>query len=113
MAELRKLPEVDASEAWARIAQDGALVLDVREPDEWDAGRIAGALHMPLGELAVRQAELPRDRPVVVVCRSGGRSAVATEALIGIGLAASNLEGGMKAWQQSGYDLDPPDGHVA
>lgn len=113
MAELRKLPEVDAGEAWVRIADDGALVLDVREPDEWDAGRIEGALHMPLGELGARHGELARERPIVVVCRSGSRSAVATEALIGIGLDAYNLEGGLKAWHSAGHDLDPPDGHIA
>ena len=113
MAELRKLPEVDPAEAQARIAQSGALVLDVREQDEWDAGRIEGALHVPLGELGARHAELVRDKPIVVVCRSGGRSAVATEALVGMGLDAYNLEGGLQAWHASGYELDPPDGRVA
>ena len=55
-------------------------------------------------------ASSPRDRPIVVVCRSGARSAVATEALIGAGFDAYNLEGGMNAWHAAGYELDPPTG---
>ena len=112
MTELRRLPEVDASDARARFVEGRALGLDVREQDEWDAGRIKGAVHMPLSDLGARHGELARDRPIVVVCRSGARSAVATEALIGAGFDAYNLEGGMNAWHAAGYELDPPDGHV-
>ena len=106
------VPEVDARAAAEQLAS-GAVALDVRESDEWAAGRIAGALHIPMGELAPRQDEIPRDRPLIAVCRSGSRSAAVTEALVGAGYQAENLAGGMHAWQAAGLPLDPPDGWIA
>lgn len=70
-------------------------VLDVREDDEWAAGRIDGAVHIPLGELDRRVDELDRNRPVVTVCRSGGRAGKAAEVLGGAGLTAEVMAGGM------------------
>ena len=91
----------------------GALALDVREDDEWDAAHIAGALHLRLSELGVRYEELAREVPIVCVCRSGGRSAAAATALAGAGYTTYNLEGGMKAWLADGLPIEPADGHVA
>ena len=99
----------EASEA----IRAGALALDVREQVEWDAGRIAGALHVPLNELGLRYEELPRGRRIVCVCRSGGRSGMATQALARAGLDIENLDGGMKGWLAAGLPIEPAGGHVA
>ncbi len=83
-------------------ARDRYQILDVREPDEWDAGHIEGARHIPLGELLARLDEVPRDKVVVCVCRSGRRSEAARPRLDRMGIAAENLEGGMAAWARAG-----------
>jgi rhodanese-related sulfurtransferase len=80
-----------------------AVVLDVREPDEWEAGHVPGALHIPLAEVPTRLAEIPES--VVVICRSGARSARATNWLNQNGHEAINLEGGMGAWQAAGREM--------
>jgi rhodanese-related sulfurtransferase len=80
-------------------------LLDVREQDEWDAGHIEGAQHIPLGQLGDRLGEVPKDRTVVSVCRSGGRSGRATEGLRAMGYRAENLEGGVTAWSKAGLPL--------
>ena len=87
---------MDPTEAHQR--RDEVQLLDVREPAEWTAGHIDGALHLPMGELAARKDELADDRPIVAVCRSGGRSGQVTAALRRAGYDAHNLEGGMQAW---------------
>jgi len=73
-------------------------ILDVREPDEWASGHIPGARHIPLGELQARHGELDKDSEIVVVCKSGGRSALACEFLASMGYNAINMPGGMSAW---------------
>ena len=83
----------------------GSLVLDVREPQEWEAGHIAGALHIPLSQLPSRLGELPTDEQLVVVCRVGGRSARAVAWLTGHGYDAVNLDGGMGAWAATGRPM--------
>jgi rhodanese-related sulfurtransferase len=87
----------------------GARVLDVREPDEWEAGHIEGALHIPLAELPGRLGELPddasADEALVVVCRSGNRSGRAVAWLAQNGYDAVNLDGGMGAWAASGRPM--------
>ena len=80
-------------------------LLDVREQDEWDAGHIDGAQHIPLGELGARVGEVPKDRVVVAVCRSGSRSDRAAKGLRASGFQAENLEGGVTAWARSGLPL--------
>lgn len=82
-----------------------ATVLDVREDDEWQAGHIEGALHVPLVDVPVRFGELPADTEIVVVCRSGGRSARAVAWLIDNGVDAVNLDGGMGAWADAGRPM--------
>jgi rhodanese-related sulfurtransferase len=85
-------------------------VLDVREGDEWVAGRIDGARHIPLAELPARVAELDAGRPVVAVCRSGHRSAAAAQYLARAGLSAHNMDGGLQQWAREGLPLQAPDG---
>lgn len=84
---------------------DDADVLDVREPDEWAAGHIEGALHIPLADLPARLADLPPAGPLVVTCRSGGRSSRATAYLQGLGIDAVNLDGGTQAWNAAGRPM--------
>ena len=87
------------------LVEDGALLLDVRNPDEWEVGHAPAAHFLPLGELQARHTELPTDRKIVVICRSGGRSGQATAALNGAGYDAVNLAGGMKAWAAAGLPV--------
>jgi rhodanese-related sulfurtransferase len=93
---------------------DGALVLDVREPEEWDAGHLADSVHVPMHAVpAWFDSRAPDDlRPVVVVCRSGHRSAHATAWLVGQGVAASNLDGGLLAWAVERRPLVRDDGQA-
>lgn len=94
--------EISVDEA-SRLRDAGAFVLDVREPDEWAAGHIEGATLIPLGELAARASEVPADRQVVVVCRSGNRSAQGRDVLLGAGLpSVASMAGGMNDWAGSG-----------
>jgi adenylyltransferase/sulfurtransferase len=84
---------------WRAEARPHVLV-DVREPAEHAAARIDGAVLIPLGQLPRRWRELPRDRPIVVHCQSGGRSALAVAALRVGGFDARNLSGGILAWER-------------
>ena len=95
------LPSVTAAEALARVAS-GALLLDVREPQEWDAGHAPEALFIPLGQLPAQLTSLPDADQIMVICRSGNRSRGATEALISVGRNAFNVEGGMRGWHEAG-----------
>lgn len=97
---------LSATDAQARIAGENApIILDVRENDEFRGGHISGAKHIPLGELSKRMKELPKDRDIICVCRSGGRSASAMSALNGAGYKAFNLRGGMMSWQSAGLPI--------
>lgn len=103
------VPEVDAAEGKARV-DAGALLLDVREPNEWEAGHAPGATFIPLGSVPDRVGDLPAGQTVVVICRSGGRSARATEFLRARGVDAVNLAGGMRAWAAEGFTVETDDG---
>lgn len=97
---------LSAKDAKARIDTDKALfVLDVRQPDEFREGHIAGAKLIPLNELPNRLNELPKDREVLCVCRSGARSSAAAGQLSRAGYTAINMQGGMIAWQQAGLPI--------
>lgn len=91
-------------------AQDDPYILDVREPQELAQARIDGAHHIPLGELVERQAEVPRDRTVYVMCHVGGRSAQAAVYLEQQGVDAVNLDGGILAWYRDGLPVVPGEG---
>jgi len=80
-------------------------LLDVREADEWDAGHVEGSQHIPLGTLGERLSELPSDRTIVAVCRSGSRSGAAVRGLRQLGFAAENLDGGLASWSRAGLPL--------
>jgi rhodanese-related sulfurtransferase len=103
------IPEVTVDRARQRAA-DGAVVLDVREPDEWHAGHVEGSLWVPMGEVAARQDEIPGDRPLVVICRSGARSGKVVTALVQAGYDAVNVAGGLKAWVAAGLPIVDADG---
>lgn len=98
---------MDAAGAHSLLGE--ATFLDVREPFEWDAGRVGGSLHIPMGEIAARWEEVPRDGRVVVVCHLGQRSALVAEFLRGRGVDAHNLEGGLEEWAAHGFDLTTDD----
>lgn len=100
------IPERTANQVAEDMRQRAVQVVDVREDDEWREGHIDGATHIPLGSLAARVAELDRDQPVVMVCRSGNRSMVAAKTLTQAGFRdVANLEGGMISWGRSGHPL--------
>jgi rhodanese-related sulfurtransferase len=95
------------------VRDDGAQLVDVREPFEHEAGRIAGDVHIELERLTLEADSIDRARPVVFYCRSGSRSALAAAAFRQAGWDAYNLEGGLQKWVERGHELDPPDGEVA
>jgi rhodanese-related sulfurtransferase len=95
------------------LASGEAQLVDVRQDFEWEAGRIPGAVHIPLETLPARSAEIDRGRPVIFGCRSGARSAMATEAFRASGFEAFNLAGGMEAWVENGLGIEPDGGDVA
>ena len=103
-----KIPEVSAVDAETGSVEN--VLLDVRNADEWEAGHAAGAQWIPLGELEAARFRLPMNRRIVCVCRSGVRSARATESLIAWGFEAANMEGGMKAWAAQGLPVVRDDG---
>ena len=105
--------EVDASRLAPELERGTVVVVDVREPYEWDAGRIPGSLHLPLGEFGARAGELDRDATIVVACRVGGRSAVAAQALRQAGFDAWSLRGGLLDWHDGTRPVEPADGTVA
>jgi rhodanese-related sulfurtransferase len=94
------LPSIAA----AAVPDDGYL-LDVREADEWRAGHAPHAVHIPLSELNQRVGEVPNDRDIYVICRSGARSAQAVAAFNNAGWSSSNVEGGMHAWEAAGRPM--------
>jgi rhodanese-related sulfurtransferase len=104
--------EVSREEARSMI-EEGAQLVDVRAPHEWDAGHIAGARHLPLEELPERVGELDRERPVVLYCRGGTRSTMATDALNEAGFEAAKLTEGIVGWSEDDLPLEPEDGYVA
>ncbi len=85
---------------------DGAVVVDVREPDEYEAGHVPGARLIPLGELVDRVGELPRSERLHVICASGNRSLVAARWLISSGYDAVSVAGGTLAWMQAGLPVE-------
>ena len=87
------------AKAAAASAADLPPLIDVREPHEWSAGHLQGALHIPLGELPERLAEIPKHDAPIFMCRSGGRSMAACQMALHAGIASpANLEGGLLAW---------------
>jgi rhodanese-related sulfurtransferase len=104
--------EIDVEQT-AQLQRDGAQIVDVREDDEVEAGHIPGITHIALGDLSAQAGTLDPGQPIVFVCKSGGRSLMAAQALRGAGFEAYSLAGGTHAWQDAGQPLEPEDGHVA
>jgi rhodanese-related sulfurtransferase len=95
------------------LKTDGIQLIDVRQSEEHEAGRIAGDRLIELASLAAEVDSIDRGRTVVFYCRSGSRSAMATEAFRGAGFDAHNMIGGLLDWHAAGLPLDPPGGYVA
>lgn len=104
--------EVSREEA-RKLLDEGAQLVDVRAEHEWEAGHIAGADHVPLAELPQRTGEIDQDRPVVVYCRGGNRSSMATAALTDAGYEAVKLTEGIVGWEKDDLPLEPEGGYVA
>jgi rhodanese-related sulfurtransferase len=95
------------------LTQSDIQLIDVRTSHEHEAGRIEGARWIELSELSAEAETIDRDRPVVFYCRSGGRSAMATEAFVNAGFDAHNMAGGLLDWHAAGLPIEPANGHVA
>ena len=103
----RRIPEIDVDELAALRAGGSTVVLDVREPSEYRQGRVPGVIHIPLGELVARVDEVPRDRPLAVICGHGQRSLGATEFLLRAGFEdVASVAGGTAAWERSGREVE-------
>jgi rhodanese-related sulfurtransferase len=103
---LQEVPQIDPPAAWKAVCNEGAVILDVREPEELDEVAIPDATHIPLGQLSAEADELPRDRDLFVICRSGVRSAYATQFLMQSGFErARNITGGVIDWAQAGLPI--------
>jgi rhodanese-related sulfurtransferase len=104
--------EVSREEA-RKLVDEGAQLVDVRADHEWEAGRIAGATHVSLPELPERLGEIDKEQPVVVYCRGGNRSSMATAALTDAGYDAVKLSEGIVGWSGDDLPLEPEGGYVA
>ncbi len=105
-------PKTDGMPATITVQQaseqfaNGAFLLDVREPSEWNEAHVAGAVLIPLGELSSRISEIPTDQDVLIICRSGNRSAQARDILRAAGLArTTSINGGINAWISAGLPV--------
>ena len=98
------VPEIDVS-TLADLQARGATVIDVRNPDEYEAGHVPGARLIPLPEVPERVDEVPGDGPVYVICAMGGRSRKACELLQAQGRDVTNVAGGTKAWIEEGHTV--------
>lgn len=98
----RSVPTISVDEAAAQARAGRLVLVDVREPGEVAEAALPGARHIPLGQLSARDSELPRDRRIAFVCRSGNRSRAATRAAVRAGHDAVNVQGGVIAWGRAG-----------
>ena len=107
--ELEKVAQLDAPELQSLVERGDAQVVDVRSPEEWSRGHLPGAIHIPLAQLPDRVAELDDSARIVLHCKGGGRSSIATSFLQSRGLAnVANLAGGYDDWVARGYDVESP-----
>ena len=97
-------PEIDVEELAA--THERGLLVDVREPDEYVAGHVPGAVLIPMSQLATRMGEIDKTSPVFVICASGNRSSAITDLLRGAGFDAVSVAGGTGAWTRSGRPLE-------
>ena len=105
----KKVAAISPQEAYHRLQEDaGTVIVDVRQPVETRAGSVPGAVLIPLTEFGRRMAELPRDRPILTICRSGHRSPVAARQLKRAGYQVTDVDGGTLAWEHAGLPLVVP-----
>jgi rhodanese-related sulfurtransferase len=103
-----KVDETDVSATSTAIRDEpDAVLVDVREPEEWRAGHVAGARHIPMAQLPAELASLPREAPIYLICRSGARSHRAAAYMLTAGFErARNVKGGMIAWERAGLPIE-------
>jgi hydroxyacylglutathione hydrolase/adenylyltransferase/sulfurtransferase len=105
--------EITPEEAERRVREGTAVIIDIREQYEWDAGRIAGARHIEIERLASKAPTIDKDTSVVFQCRAGARSLMAAQAFRRAGYDAYSMAGGLEEWHRAGFPLEPEDGTVA
>jgi len=105
--------DVDVGQVRDKHAAGEIQLIDVREPHEWEAGRIEGARHVELERVASEAESIDRERPVVFYCRLGARSGMAANAFRRAGYDAYSMVGGITEWDERGMPLEPAGGHVA
>ena len=98
--------QISVQEALDLVRDQGAVLLDVREPEEWAEVRATGALHIPMRQLAASTDRLPADGLIACICHVGARSAMVADALVGAGYDAVNVAGGMAAWETAGLPVE-------
>ncbi|HET9185304.1 MAG TPA: rhodanese-like domain-containing protein [Solirubrobacterales bacterium] len=114
MADATDATPREVSRAEAREMLDrGAQLVDVRADHEWETGHLPGAVHIPLAELPRHLEEIDKDRPVILYCRGGNRSSMATTALAEAGYDAAKLAEGAVGWEEEGLPFEPEGGYVA
>lgn len=102
-----EVEEADVASVATALVNDGAVLIDVREPFEWRAGRARGARHIPLADLPASLDSLPRSAPIYLICATGRRSHNAAVFLRQSGFARPiNVRGGTEAWQRAGLPID-------
>lgn len=106
------MPVVEASEA-KQLIDSGAQLIDIRTPVEYETGRIPGSRHIPLADVPRESETLDKGKPVILYCRAGNRSGPAADAFAASGWDAHSIDGGLVAWAEAGYELDPEGGSVA
>ena len=99
------MPAQDRPDQPASVLPSDAVILDVREPDEWAAGHIETAVHIPIGAVTRRMGDIPQGDPLYVICRSGSRSARVAGFLRAQGIGAVNVADGMKGWASAGKPM--------
>ncbi len=100
--------EINVSQAYKLYQEKGAFFVDVREQEEWDSFHVPGTTLIPLGQLASRLSEVPKDQPVVVICRSGNRSQSGRDILLQAGYTnVTSMDGGVNDWKTNGYPIEP------
>ena len=107
--------DIDVTPEWVQERHETGEIqlVDVREPYEWEAGRVDGARHIELERVASQASTIDKDKPVVFYCRVGARSGMAASAFRRAGYDAYSMDGGITAWDSKGLPLEPGDGHVA
>ena len=106
----KPIPSLNAAELSEKLKNGKhPMVIDVRQPEEYRSGHIAGAKLIPLGELSRKMKNLPVNKEIVCVCASGNRSHSAARTLIDAGYIVYNMKGGMLSWRRAGFPVKKGD----